>query len=315
MSDLNKISDDERYRLGNKITWITIIINVFLAVAKVLAGILLNSTAILADGIHTISDIGSSLGIIIGFFISRKPEDKEHPYGHEKAESIAGFILAIFLTAVGINIGYSTFRIIISGQTQIPGGLAAWVAGVSILVKELQYRIAMYGGKKINSTALIADAWHHRSDALSSIAALIGIVGARLGYAFLDPLAGLIVSIIIIKIGIELFIQGYNELMDISIDEEKLRNLINKIISHQEILNINKIRTRKHGSKVFVDIKVCVNPDFTVHKGHVISHEVEDLVHNNVENVKEVLISIIPCKNKKSGQCLTCNKSDIKELL
>lgn len=315
MSDVNKISDDERYRLGNRITWITIVINIILAVVKVLAGVLLNSTAMLADGIHTISDVGSSLGIIIGFFISRKPEDKEHPYGHEKAESIAGFVLAIFLIAVGINIGYATFKTIISGKSQIPGGLAAWVAGVSIFVKELQYRIAMYGGKKINSNALVADAWHHRSDALSSIAALIGIVGARLGYAFLDPLAGLVVSIIIIKIGIELFMQGYNELMDISIEEEKIRDLISKIVSHQEIFNINNIRTRKHGSKVFVDIKVCVNPEFTVHKGHVISHEVEDMVHNSIENVKEVLISIIPCKNRKSGQCLACENSNIRKFL
>ncbi len=312
MSQLNKISDDDRYRLGNRITLITIVINIFLAIAKVSAGVLLNSTAILADGIHTISDIGSSMGIIIGFFISRKPEDKEHPYGHEKAESIAGFILAILLTAVGINIGYSTFKIIVRGSTEIPGSLAAWVAAVSILLKELQYRIAIYGGKKINSTALIADAWHHRSDALSSIAALIGILGARVGYKFLDPLAGFMVSIIIIKVGIELFIQGYNELMDISIEEEKLHRLINKIISHNEILNINKIRTRKHGSKVFVEIKVCVNPDFTVRKGHIISQAVEGMVHNNLDNVKEVLISIIPCKNKKYGQCVSCNRSDIK---
>lgn len=306
MNSLSKISDEERYRLGNRITWITIVINIILAVVKVLAGILLNSTAILADGIHTVSDVGSSIGIIIGFFISKKPEDREHQYGHEKAESIAGFILAIFLTAVGIKIGYTALKIILSGETQIPGILAAWVAGISIFVKELQFRIAMYGGKKINSNALIADAWHHRSDAMSSIAALIGIVGARIGYAFLDPLAGLIVAVIIIKVGLELFIQGYNELMDISIEEEKLFNLVNKIISHHEVLNINKIRTRKHGPKVFVDIKVCVDPNFTILKGHTISHEVEDLVHENIENVKEVLVSITPCKNPSNGNCKLC---------
>ncbi|WP_432667196.1 cation diffusion facilitator family transporter [Wukongibacter baidiensis] len=312
MNDVGKITDEERYRLGNKITWITIVINIILAVVKVLSGILLNSTAILADGIHTVSDVGSSIGIIIGFFISKKPEDREHQYGHEKAESIAGFVLAIFLTAVGINIGYSAFKIILSGKTHIPGSLAAWIAGISIVVKELQFRIAMYGGKRINSNALIADAWHHRSDAFSSIAALIGIVGARMGYPFLDPLAGLIVAIIIIRVGLELFIQGYNELMDISIEEEKLLNLVNKIVSHNEVLNINKIRTRKHGSKVFVDIKVCVNPYFTVLKGHTISHEVEDLVHDNIENVKDVLISIAPCKNPKKGDCLLCKYNNKK---
>lgn len=311
MNSINILSDHERYRFGNKITWITIIINIILAVLKVSAGILLNSTAILADGVHTISDVGSSIGIVLGFFISKKPEDKEHQYGHEKAESIAGFILAIFLTAVGVNIGYSAFKIIIIGKAQVPGILAAWIAGISIFVKELQFRIAMYGGKKINSNALIADAWHHRSDALSSIAALIGIVGARMGYLFLDPLAALIVSIIIIKIGVELFIQGYNELMDISIEEEALRDLINKILSHQEIININKIRTRKHGPKVFVDMKICVNPSITILKGDTISHEIEDIVYNNIENVKEVLISIKPCKNMKKGQCLSCKNNSL----
>lgn len=306
MRKLSKISDEDRYRLGNMVTWITIIINIILALAKVLVGILFNSTAILADGVHTVSDIGSSIGIILGFFISKKPEDKNHQYGYEKAESIAGFILAIFLTIVGINIGYLAFKILLTGKTQVPGVLAAWIAGISIFIKELQFRIAMYGGRKINSSALIADAWHHRSDALSSIAALVGIVGARMGYHLLDPLAGFIVAVIIIKVGLELFIQGYKELMDMSIDEEKLRKLIKKIMSHHKILNINKIRTRKHGSKVFVDMKVCINADFTVLEGHNICHEVEDIVHDNIENVKDVLISIAPCQNKENKDCSYC---------
>ncbi len=306
MNSSCKISDEERYKIGNKITWITIVVNVFLAVTKVLVGILSNSTAILADGIHTVSDVGSSIGIIVGFLISKKAEDREHQYGHEKAESISGFILSIFLIAVGMKIGYSAFGIILSGKNQVPGSIAAWVAGISIFVKELQFRIALYGGKKINSSALIADAWHHRSDAFSSIAALIGIIGARMGYTYLDPLAGLIVAIIIIKVGLKLFIQGYNELMDVSIEEDKLFILVNKITSLHEVLNINKIRTRKHGAKVFVDIKVCVNPNFTVLKGHTISHEVEDLVYDNIENVKDVLISISPCKNLQTSDCRLC---------
>lgn len=312
MNNISTLSDDERYRFGNKITWITVIINVILAVVKVGAGILFNSTAILADGVHTISDVGSSIGIILGFFISKKPEDKEHQYGHEKAESIAGFVLAIFLTAVGVNIGYSAFKIIIIGKTEVPGILAAWIAGGSIFVKEIQFRIAMYGGKRINSNALIADAWHHRSDALSSIAALVGIIGARMGYVFLDPLAAFIVSAIIIKIGVELFIQGYNELMDISIGEEALQDIVNKILCHKEIININKIRTRKHGPKVFVDIKICVDPGITILKGDTISHEVEGIVYDNLDNVKEVLISIRPCKNIKKGQCLSCENNSFK---
>ncbi|WP_243414617.1 cation diffusion facilitator family transporter [Sporosalibacterium faouarense] len=305
---MKSLTEKERYRIGNKITWITIIINVILAIVKVGVGIIANSTAILADGMHTISDVGSSIGIIIGLFISQKPEDEEHQYGHEKAESIAGFILAILLVAVGLKIGYSTIEMMVSGDMKVPGLIAAWVATGSIIVKEFQYRVAMYGGKKINSSALIADAWHHRSDALSSIAALIGIIGSRLGYTFLDPVAGFVVSIIVLKVGVELFIKGYNELMDSSIEKTKLQQIILEIKSHEGIINIGQIKTRKHGSKVFFDIKICVKSNITVVEGHEIAEEVEDIVYKNIGGVKDVLVHVNPCEDKKRYSCEICKK-------
>ncbi|EOD00271.1 cation diffusion facilitator family transporter [Caldisalinibacter kiritimatiensis] len=306
LNSSNNITENERYKIGNRITWITIIINIILSIAKILVGLLANSTAMLADGIHTISDTASSIGIIISFFIAKKPEDMEHHYGHEKAESIAGFVLSLLLISVGMNIGYSAIKILIAGKNIVPGVTAVWAASISIVAKEVQYRIAMYGGRKINSSALIADAWHHRSDALSSIGALIGIIGARMGYYFLDPLAGLVVSVIVVKVGIEIFINGYNELMDSSIEKEKLYKVAEEILENTEVNNINELRSRKHGSKVFIDIKVCVDPNITVAKGHSIGEDVEKIIHKNIDHVKEVLVHTNPCIRPEVGKCSDC---------
>ncbi|RKD30909.1 cation diffusion facilitator family transporter [Thermohalobacter berrensis] len=289
------MSDKERYRIGNRIIIITIVLNVILAIGKIIIGFTSKSTAILADGIHTVSDVASSIGIIVGFFIAKKPEDKEHQYGHEKAESIAGFLLSLLLIGVGLNIGYSALKLIITGNIKIPGVSAIWAAVISILIKEIQFRITLQGGKRINSTALIADAWHHRSDSLSSIAALIGIIGARFGYKILDPLAGLIVSIIVIKVGLELFLHGYNELMDVSIEQEKIDEISNKLLHETDITRLDELRARKHGSKVYVDIRVSVDPNITVHKGHDIAEDVEKVVYQNIANVKDVLVHVNPC--------------------
>lgn len=306
MSDINRIDDQKRYKIGQKVIWLTIVLNIILAIGKIIIGIVANSSAILADGIHTVSDVGSSLGLIVGLFIANKPEDMEHQYGHEKAESIAAFLLSILLIAVGINIGYSSIKLVIVGNTVAPGIPAVWAAAISIFIKEIQFRISIRAGKRINSSALIADAWHHRSDALSSIAALLGIIGARMGYLFLDPLAGLIVSIIVIKVGVEIFLKGYNELMDVSIEEEKIENLIEKIISHKDVKTINDIKARRHGSKVFVDIEIAVDPNITVAQGHGIAEDVEKIVFKNIDRVKDVLVHVNPCSSTGVQDCETC---------
>lgn len=299
MSSVKVIDDNERFRIASRITWFTIVLNVVLAIAKIGIGIISSSTAMIADGVHTVSDVGSSLGIIVGFFISNKPEDSKHQYGHEKAESIAGFVLSLMLIAVGIKIGYSSIELMISGNTKIPGILALWAALISIFVKEFQYRITIREGKRINSSALMADAWHHRSDALSSIGTLIGIAGARLGYKILDPLAGFIVSVIVIKVGIDLFLKGYNELMDSSIEENELTQISSLIMKETKIESISDLKARKHGSKIFVDVEVCVDPDISVLEGHDIAEDVENVIYGNLDNVKKVLVHVNPCVNNR----------------
>ncbi len=305
----NKLDEQDRYKQGQRIIWITIILNIILAIGKIGIGIFSKSNAILADGIHTASDVASSIGIIVGLFIAKKPEDTRHQYGHEKAESIVTLILSLVLIFTGLKIGYSSIVMVFTKTAVIPGLPAAWAAAISVIVKEIQFRLTLNVGKKIRSDAFIADAWHHRTDALSSIAVLIGIIGSRLGYKLLDPLAGFIVSLIVIKVGIEIFIKVFDELMDVSISEEKLNLILENIIQHEEVIAVNDIKARKHGSKVFVDISIAVKHDITVKKGHDISEDVENTIYKCIDNVKDVMVHVNPCTNDKDQNCRTCKKN------
>ena len=184
----------------------------------------------------------------------------------------------------------------------MPGISALYMALISIAIKEWQYRIAYKAGKEVSSSALIADAWHHRSDALSSVAAFIGIAGARMGYTMLDPIAGLIVSLIVLKVGFDIFKQCFQELIDVSIHLEDLQRVIDLILKEKKILKINDIRTRKHGSKVFVDVRVSVDPNMDIYDGHSIAEEVEDIIKNEVKNVKDVIVHLDPYCYKNNDE-------------
>ncbi len=304
------IDERERLRLGNKIIMTTILLNVMLTVLKVGGGYLGKSTATIADGLHSASDIITSVGVVVGMLLASKPRDEKHQYGHEKAESIAGFLLAMVLTFTGLKIGYGSLTTMMRGTFVVPEVYTAFIAVVSIAIKEYQYRITATAAKTLNSNAMMGDAWHHRSDALSSIAALLGIVGARMGYAFLDPLAGAIVSLIVVKIGIQLLLTGIDELMDGALDETQMSTVHNKIKNIEGIGCITEMRGRKHGSKAYVDVKICVDPHISVYKGHNIGEEVEELVKDNLENVKDVIVHIDPCTRELEviSPCKNCNK-------
>ncbi|AOT72996.1 cation diffusion facilitator family transporter [Geosporobacter ferrireducens] len=304
------VDEKDRLRLGNKIIMITILLNVLLTIMKVGAGYLGKSTATIADGLHSASDIITSVGVIVGMLLASKPRDEKHQYGHEKAESIAGFLLALVLTFTGLKIGYESLTIMISGTFAVPELYTAAIAAVSIAIKEYQFRITSAAAKKLNSNAMMGDAWHHRSDALSSVAALLGILGARMGYVFLDPLAGAIVSLIVVKIGIQLLLAGIDELMDGALDEAQMNTVHSKLKDIDGIGCITEIRGRKHGSKAYVDVKICVDPHISVYKGHNIGEEVEALIKENIENVKDVIVHVDPCTRELEvmSPCKTCNK-------
>ncbi|WP_129595677.1 cation diffusion facilitator family transporter [Anaerophilus nitritogenes] len=306
---MDRLKDQERLQIGNKIIKITILLNILLTVIKVGAGVLGNSKAMIADGLHSASDIITSIGVIVGMFFASKPRDEKHQYGHEKAESLTAFLLAMILTFVGVRIGYESIKMIFMHTYDNPQTYTGVVAVVSIIIKEYQFRVTKDAAMKLNSNALMSDAWHHRSDSLSSVAVLVGIIGAKLGYTFLDPLAGIGVSFIVIKIGVQILIVSIDELMDASIEQEKIEGFIEKIEKIEGIMKVTDLRVRKHGSKACVDIKICVNPLLSVEKGHAIGEKAENLILKEDSMIKEVIVHIDPCKEKQKSCTDSCPKT------
>ena len=295
---------ETRYDEANKVTLKAIGWNIFLAFIKIIAGILGKSSVMIADGLHSASDIITSMGVLIGNYISSKPFDKEHNYGHEKAETLVSFLLSIILVGVALSIGYEASKSLFNiDGIAIPTLLPLVVSIISILIKEYQYRITIRIAKKINSPALKADAWHHRSDALSSIAAFVGIGGAMLGFKILEPLASIVVALFVCKVGYDILKNAVNELMDVSIDET-YENEIKKIAQLTEgVMNLGSLRTRKHGASAYVDLVICVDGKLTVTSGHDIATNLEKKIQNDINIVKGITVHVEPCNSCNEKRC------------
>lgn len=286
-----------RYDESNKVTLITILLNIGLTILKILAGILGNSTAIIADGLHSASDIITSIGILIGNKISRKPRDDEHQYGHEKAESLVSFILAAVLIIVALKIGYDGVKELFNiNDILIPNALPLIVALISIGVKEYQYQITIRVAKRINSSSLKADAWHHRSDALSSIAAFVGIGGAMLGFKILDPIASIIVAIVVVKVGANILKSACNELMDSSISKQDICEIESLVDKDDEIYGIKNFKSRKYGSVAYIDMSILIDNKKTLEEAHDIADNLEKIIISNLGYIKEINIHTEPFK-------------------
>ncbi len=284
----------DNYKKGLKISIITIIGNILLAVLKIFAGIVGRSSAVLADGFHTLSDILTTGVAILGLKVSTKEADEDHPYGHEKYEPVFGKIISLFLVITGLFIGYESLKILISGDIQTPSNLALAAAFISIIVKEIMFRYTLRTAKKIKSFSLEADAWHHRSDALSSIGTFIGVLGARMGLSILDPIAGIIVSILIIKVGVDLYLDSISGLVDEAADPKIVEEIESLTKSVPGVMTITDLKTRIFGSKIYVDIDITVDGKITVEEGHDIAQIVHDLVEDEIEEVKHCMVHVEP---------------------
>lgn len=288
----------KRYEESSKVTIQSIIWNIILTIIKIFSGVFGKSSAMIADGLHSASDIVSSIGVLIGNYISSTPNDKEHNYGHEKAETLVSFVLSLLLIFVSLTIGFdgvgSLFNI---EDIEVPTMLPLVVSIISILIKEYQYRITIKIANKINSPALKADAWHHRSDAMSSVAAFVGIGGAIMGFKVLDPIASIFVALFVAKVGFDILKIASNELMDVSIDNNKEEQI--KIIAKQTkgVLNLGEIKTRKHGAMAYIDLTICVDPRLTVGQGHDIAHKLEKQIISNMDFVKGITVHVEPYNN------------------
>jgi len=284
----------DRYSQGKKISYITIFGNIFLALLKIIIGTLVASSALIADGFHSVSDVASTLAVLIAIYVSSKPPDEEHQYGHGQAESIAAKILGILLLLTGLVLAYNIIKQIINQNFGIPGIYGLWAAIASIIIKEIMFRYTYKVGQKTNNQALIADAWHHRSDAISSVAAAIGILGANMGLPILDPIAGIIVAILIIRVGWNIIVDAVNALMvkaPPKEDSEEIRETVNKIAG---VKDIKELRAHYSGVDLYVDLRIVVDGNLTVKEGHDISVDVRNRLLKECEQVKEVIVHIHP---------------------
>lgn len=282
-------------------TWVGIFVNVFLTIVKAVGGIISGSKALIADALHSASDIAGSIVVLFAVKISSKPPDKEHPYGHGKAENVASIIVALLLIVVGIEISISSLKVFLGEPPIAPGKLALIILIVSIFIKEVLFHYKHWLGKKYNSTALISEAWHHRSDALSSLAALAGVgmalLGERFGIALLiygDAIAGIAVSIIVIKVGYNLAKDSFNVVLEKVLNDAESEKYIQTVQSIDGVIKIDQLLARTHGSYVVIDLKVSVNSMITVKKGHDIAANIKQTLLDTYVEVGDVLVHINP---------------------
>ena len=284
----------ENYKLGLKTSIVTIIINVVLSAIKIIAGVIGKSSAMLADGVHTLSDVLTTFVVLIGLKISSKEADEKHPYGHEKYEPVFAKLLSILLGATGLFIGYEGIQALKGGNIQTPGKIALVAAIISIISKEGMYWYTVKVARKIKSLSMEADAWHHRSDAFSSIGTFVGILGARMGLKILDPIGAIIVSVFIIKVGVDLYIKSIKGLVDEAADNETIVKIKDLAFSVDGVKDIKNLKTRIFGNKIYVDIEILVDGSISVEKGHEIAEEVHDLIEGNIEEVKHCMVHVEP---------------------
>jgi cation diffusion facilitator family transporter len=268
---------------------------VILAAFKLFAGIFGKSGAMVSDAVHSLSDVFATLIAYIGVRLSKRRADAEHPYGHERLECVASLILGLILAGTGIGIGYAGIKNLLSGETlEIPTAFPLVAAIVSIAVKEGMFWYTMHYAKKLDSAAFKADAWHHRSDAISSVGSFIGIGMAKLGLPFMDPVASLVICVLILKVAFDISRDAVYKMLDTSCGnafEQRLRAFIG---AQDGVRKIDLLRTRQFGNKIYVDLEIAVRPDISLRDAHGIAERVHSAVEKEFPNVKHVMIHVNP---------------------
>ena len=291
------VSEDEFQRVANNVSFVTIIGNILLSVMKLIVGFIAHSNAMISDAIHSASDVFSTFVVIIGIKLASKKADKEHPYGHERLECVAAIVLSMVLFITGLGIGATALKNITSGDYNniaVPGILALIAAIISIISKEAMYWYTIYNAKKIDSSALMADAWHHRSDAFSSIGALIGIAGARLGFPIMDSIASLIIFVFIIKAAYDIFKDAIDKMVDHACDDDTVNQIRECVMKHEDVLGIDMLQTRIFGNKIYVDLEIATDGSYTLSKAHTIAESVHDDIEKSFPKVKHIMVHVNP---------------------
>ena len=279
-----------------KVSVVSIAVNILLSLLKLLAGIVAHSGAMISDAVHSASDVFSTFVVMIGVKLSAKDSDREHPFGHERMECVAAVILSGILLATGLIIGWEGVQKILHGKEElaVPGILAVVAALVSILVQELLFRYVRHFAAKLDSTALMAEAWHHRSDALSSIGALAGVLGARAGFPVLDPLASVVICVFIAKAAFDIFRDAMDKMVDHSCDQETEDAIRLCAVEQQEVERIDLLRTREFGNRIYIEMEIAVNGDLSLRQAHAVAERVHDRIEQEFPKVKHIMIHVNP---------------------
>lgn len=275
-------------------TLVGLVINVILAIFKMLAGILGFSYAMIADAINSISDCLATGIVYISLRIGEKPADESHPYGHANAVTIAAFLVALIILGTGVFVGVSAVHLIADKHLETPATIALVAAVASIVTKEGLFRYTLKVGKRNNNPAVIANAWDHRSDAYSSVAVLAGILGARLGFQYLDPVAGLVVSGFIVKMSISLLRPNIGILMDERPKSAVLDRIRATALEVGGIKAIDSLRVHRRGSTYTIDMEIAVDSRLTVEQSHEVAAEVKSRLLSGIEHVQDVMVHVNP---------------------
>ncbi len=287
----------EETKIVQRLSLVSIIGNMALSGFKIIAGIAGHSGAMISDAIHSFSDVFTTFIAVLGVKLSKKPSDASHPYGHERLECVASLVLGVILLVTGLGIGTVGVKNILSGDYEhlaVPGAIALAAAIVSIAVKETMFWYTRYYAKKINSPAFMADAWHHRSDAFSSIGSLIGIGGAMLGFPVLDSAASVIICMFILKVSYDILKDAISKMLDTACDEAYENELRQFVEKQPDVLHIDMLHTRMFGNKVYMDLEIQVDGDKPLRESHAVAEQVHDGVETAFPNIKHIMIHVNP---------------------
>ncbi|KJB87510.1 cation transporter [Paenibacillus sp. E194] len=291
----------DRFAKAETGAWVGIIGNILLAGVKGIAGFLSGSQALIADAFHSASDVAGSFAVLVGLKAAKRPPDKDHPYGHGKAESIAAIVVSVLLLVVGIELAISAAKSIWNGKVVVPEWYALAAIILSIVAKESMFQYKFRLGKRLSSQALIANAWEHRSDVYSSIAALAGVGGAMIGgklgiswLLYLDPIAGAVVALLVLRMGYRLVLDSIHSTMDHVLHDEDANPLIRAVQSVDGVITVDELRAREHGHYVIVDVKISVNPRLTVAEGHTVAKRVKKHLLQRFIHVADVFVHVNP---------------------
>lgn len=307
---------DDRYWQAKKVTLIGALINILLGTIKLIGGIFFYSHALIADGIHSFSDLITDFMVLVASKYGSQDADESHPYGHQRIETAATLLLSLLLILAGAGIAWDSLIEIINKTHFVPKWLALPIAAVSILANEMLFHYTQHIGKLINSNLIIANAWHHRSDAATSIVVLIGILGSLAGFSYLDAAAAVVVGIMIVHMGLSYGWNSVKELVDTAVNPHMITQIQHIILQVDGVRKIHQLRSRLMGQDIFIDVHILVAPYLSVSEGHFIAQHVHVALIEALEQIKDVTVHVDPEDDETSYPSLQLpTRSDLEEEL